>query len=76
VAAEALEGRAIVGGDHDASVEQEVVAPGAQAIAAAHDPGGGGGRRMPGRRGLGLDLREQLGWRIGGVGGRSLLCPT
>lgn len=36
VAAQPLEGRAIVTGDHDAGVQREAGAPDAQSIAAAH----------------------------------------
>jgi hypothetical protein len=61
-----LEGLAIVVRDHDASVQRETSAPGAKPIAAAHRVGGG--RRTPGRCGLGLDLREQIRRQIDVVG--------
>jgi len=45
-------------------VQGEAVTPGTQAVATAH-AATGTGRRSPGGRGLGLELREQLRRRIG-----------
>jgi len=68
VAAQTLEGLAIVVGDHDAGVPREAGAPGAKPLGAAHRVGGGGGWRTPGRCGLGLDLRKQIRRQIDFVG--------
>jgi hypothetical protein len=64
-------------GDHDARVQGEAVAPGTQAVAAAH-AATSGGRGSPGGRSLGLELREQLWRRIGKgrVVGRLAVEPT
>jgi hypothetical protein len=61
VAGKTFERLAIVIGDHDTCVQREAPGPRAEAVGAAHDVGGGGGRGAPGGDGLGLNLREQVG---------------
>jgi len=56
-------------GDHDTCVQREAPGPRAEAVGAAHDVGGGGGRGAPGGDGLGLNLREQVGAWIEVAGG-------